>query len=187
VPQGYHNPFDLPRLKDDPEFSKICEGLWQKVESENVRYEWRSVFQAIVLNERSAWVPRILQAIVNADSIGHLSWLARLIEFDGSLIIFTEPEVTRTFLLRATELGGEEGFKEIRSALYASAGPKTRGYTGGELDKQDDYVESQASKAAAFHQSDTVLGTFYNWIKKAEQETKAWHRTRMAAEATDGE
>ena len=182
APHGYRDTFDLPRLKDDPDFPQICDELWKRVEARDGKYQWLSVFQAVVLNERSVWVPRMLKAIAEADSIDGLSWLARLLGFDGSLIVFREPDVTRAFLQRANELAGLTGIKEVRSDLYSSCGPQTRGYTAGELDKEDDYVEAEAAKAAAAHQNDAVLAPFYQWIVEAEQRDKAWNRARIAAE-----
>jgi len=96
--------------------------------------------------------------------------------------VFREPDVTRAFLQRANELAGLTGIKEVRSDLYSSCGPQTRGYTAGELDKEDDYVEAEAAKAAAAHQNDAVLAPLYQWIVEAEQRDKAWNRARIAAE-----
>jgi hypothetical protein len=110
-----------------------------------------------------------------------LSWLADLINFDGSLVIFREPDVARSLLQKADVIGGGKAVAEIRSNLYASCGPQTRSYSEGELDKEDDYVEAEATKAALAHSSDNVLGPFYRWIIEAEQRDRAWNKARVEA------
>lgn len=184
IPQGYRDTFDLPGLKEDAEFHQICDELWKRVDDPEVKgsFHWLRAFQAVVLNDRSNWVPRLLQAIASANSIERLSWLVHLIDFDGSLLIFREPDVIRSLLQRANDIGGGDGLKEIRRALYASCGPKTRSYSGGELDKEDDYVEAEASKAATLHQNDCILGPFYKWIVEAEQRDRAWNKARIEAD-----
>jgi len=187
TPHGYRDTFDLPRLKEDPEFPQICDELWRRVDDLEAkgRYYWLRAFQAVVLNDRSNWLPRLLQAIASANSMERLSWLAHLIDFEGSLVIFREPDLTRSFLQKANEIAGSKGVTEIRSTLYGSCGPKTRSYSGGELDKEDDYVETEASKAAADHSSDSLLGPFYKWIVEAEQRDRAWNKARVEADLAD--
>jgi hypothetical protein len=73
----------------------------------------------------------MLAEIERADSWVRLKQLLDLLHFNGSLVAFRFPEITRAFLQRADEVGGANAAKRIQSALYGISGPATRGYTGG--------------------------------------------------------
>ena len=111
-----------------------------------------------------------------------MTWLAHLIKFDGSLIIFRYPEVTRAFLTRAEAIGNEEERRDVRVSLYSSCGPGSRSFSNGVLNKEDDYVESEAVKATEIHANDLVLGPFYRWIAEVEQRERAMLRMHYEAD-----
>jgi hypothetical protein len=111
-----------------------------------------------------------------------LHLLTDLLRFDGSLIVFGFPELTRAFLAKAQMLGGDELLKKLRSHLYRVTGPAAREYKDGIRDKEQDYVESEALKAAEVFASDALLGPFYRWIVEMEQQDRFWHKAQSEAE-----
>ena len=123
----------------------------------------------------------MLAEIEHADSLVRLRQLLDLLNFNGSLIAFRFPEITRAFLQRADEMGDANGAKRIQSALYGISGPATRGYTGGELDPEHDYLEAEALKSAERHRDDPLLGPFYRWVVEVEQKDRQWNRDDCTA------
>ena len=69
----------------------------------------------------------------------------------------------------------------MRVELYSGCGPQGRSYSNGILDKELDYVEVTAAKAAEAHATDELLGPFYRWIVEVEQKERLVHK--MQAEA----
>ena len=94
-------------------------------------------------------------------------------------MVLRQPDLTRRFLTRARELGG---FEEIRAALYCASGPHTTGWTNGELNEADDYVEAEALKAAEQHAHDPELHPFFRWMAECEQSQKRRARTEHELE-----
>jgi len=96
------------------------------------------------------------------------------------------PEVARAYIERARQVGGDEGERRIKSSLYVGCGPHGKSYTGGVINKDDDYVEAEAAKAATAHANDSVLGPFYRWIVEIEQRdrenTRLRHESDMAGD-----
>lgn len=183
VPGGYRLSFRLNRLAQDPDFAAICDFLWEKANSDPAtknHFNWRRLFQALVIEQEVYWRPKLLAAIDRATTLDAIYHLIQLIHFEGSLVIFRMPEVAAAFLRRAEAVGGVDGFKEMRSNLYHATGPGGRGYTNGELNKDDDYVEAEAIKAAEAHATDPVLGPFFRWIVEREKHDREWNRRRFA-------
>ena len=162
TPLAWRLALDLRSLADEPDYPRLCEELWNRaLDADHPRRrDWVRLFQSVVLHERSGWPTRMLAEIERADSLARLRQLLDLLHFNGSLIAFRFPEITRAFLQCADEMGGANGAKRIQSALHAISGPATRGYTGGELDPEDDYLEAEALKSAERHRDDPVLGPF---------------------------
>jgi hypothetical protein len=183
VPHGYPVAFDLSALAKETDYAAICDELWERVLKpvETQKLDWLKLFQAVVRMDAALWVPRMLTAIEAASSWEALRWLAQLLKFEGSLIIFRFPEITRAFLLRARALGGDELWQTIWAELYSACGPLVRSYSEGILNKQSDYVEAEAARAAEAHASDALLGPFYRWIVSNEQQQRL--RIRMVAQA----
>jgi len=123
----------------------------------------------------------MLSAINGAASEDALVWLAQLLKLEGSLIIFHFPEITRMFLRRALTLGGTQLRHRIRVELYSGCGPQTRLYSNGILEKELDYVEAAAMKAAEAHATDELLGPFYRWIVQVEQKERLMHKMQSDA------
>ena len=79
-------------------------------------------------------------------------------------------------------MGGQELYKNIRASLYTGCGPQTRSFVNGTLDKELDYVEAEAAKAAEAHAADELLGPFYRWIVEIEQKNRLMYKMRNEAE-----
>jgi hypothetical protein len=171
VPRRYKSGFKLPALRSEPDYSEICSEIWKHalVLDDDVHYWWAELFKAVVLEVPEMWVPRLLREIESSGSEKGLLNLIELLRFDGSLIIFCVPEVTKAFLKRSAPLGAMEN---IKWALIRTAGPQVRAYTNDALDPDDDYVEAAAIKAAEENVDDPDLGQFYRWVVKIEQQSR---------------
>jgi hypothetical protein len=190
-PEGYHAvPFGiesrlcLPDLTKEPDYPEICRRLWENVlkADDPQSFYWMRLFQAAVLGDPSFWLERMQHEVETARSEKMLSLLAGLLRFEGSLIIFRFPDLTRAFLKSAKRLGGQGLYEEVRRSLYTGCGPQTRAYSNGMLDKELDYVEAAATKAAETHAADELLGPFYRWIVEIEQSNRLLHKMHSEAQ-----
>ena len=184
LPEGYDFTIRLPGLTAHPDFSGICNELWARVlnRSDPCWHQWRELWQAVVLTDNDQWLPRMLREAEAAKTAEELSTIVLLPRFDGSLMVFRFPDLTRTLLKKAQELGGAELLESIHDSLGFGCGPMVREYAGGVLEKDCDYVEAEAVKAAEAHASDPILGPFYRWIVQREQEDRLRHKARSDAE-----
>jgi hypothetical protein len=106
------------------------------------------------------------------------------LQFEGSIVIFTEPDFVRQILakirahaaLRQTEL-------EFR--LRYSASPRMRGFTNGELDPEYRYYREEAAKAVEIFAHDPELAAFYREIVHTEDDEAA--RQRQWVKTADSE
>ena len=182
VPHDLDGRVVLSEIAKHPGIQSVIKDLWHQVlhaKREHV-WQWVKLFQAVVFTEERFWKDRLIIALKAAKSVDEIAHLRSLISFDGSLIVFGYPEITELFLRSAIKLGGEDGLKEIRAELYGATGPKVRGYENGRLEKEYDYVEAAAEKAAKEHELNDLLGPFYRWIVEREQADKL--RSRMRSE-----
>ena len=180
--------FQLPGLAGEPDFAEICAFLWQKATTTvegYMGYVWRELFQATALDHEQYWLPQLTAAVAAADSLDKLQSVLEIIHFDGSLIIFRYPDLTRAVLAKATDLGGAKGYERTRASLYTMSGPSGRSFTNGELAKESDYMEAEAIKAAEAHSQDALLGPFFRWIVEIERHDREdnlrRYRTDMAS------
>lgn len=171
IPDNWPSDFELPGLRADPAYKEICADLWRRVTDPDQprRYEWTKLFQAVVVGATVDWLEEMKRRVERCESFEALSGLTRLLRFDGSLVIFREPALTLAILVRAEAFGDQDECGEIRAYLYSTAGPRTRSFTEGRLDADDDYVEAEAIRAAEAHAEDPVLGPFYRWIVQVEE------------------
>lgn len=183
VPTDFRSRFRIPGLVSDPEYARICEDLWSRASCrlEEASHWWVLLFQAVAFDGPPLWVAWMLRAVEGASSEEDLLWLARMLRFEGSLVVFRFPALTRAMLERARALGGEAAGK-MRAELYAASGPQARMYSNGVLEERMDYVEAEAVKAAQAHPGDELLGPFYRWIAEVEQKDRLINK--MLAEAS---
>ena len=184
VPSSFEGRLNLPELAKEPDYPEICRDLWGHAlnTKDPQHFYWMRLFQAVVMGDPSIWLDRMQREIDATSSEDTLSLLAGLLRFEGSLIIFRFPNLTRAFLERAKKLGGQELYKNIRASLYTGCGPQTRSFVNGTLDKELDYVEAEAAKAAEAHAADELLGPFYRWIVEIEQKNRLMYKMRNEAE-----
>lgn len=188
LPEVIEGRFRFPQLTHAKKFGTICETLWRHAlrgQGSVQGRAWVEFFQAVVISDEGFWLPKLLTEIKKALTLKRLWWLNQLISFDGSLIVFRLPAVTRAFLQRAHALAGDEGVKEIRSSLYVGCGPRGRSFTEGALDEDSDYVEAEAVRAAEANAHDPDLGSFYRWIVEIEQRDREQLRLRHEADITE--
>jgi hypothetical protein len=184
IPAGFKSRLRIPSLARERDFQAICDELWKKAldPEGKQRHAWVRLFQAVALAEPSVWLPRMQKCVANASSAEALSRLAQLVGFEGSLMIFCFPELTREFLARAQTWGGE-AFNNLRWNLYVGAGSQARSYSSGTWDEGFDYIEAEAAKAAKASAQDGILGPFYRWIVHREQQDRLMLKLRAEAEA----
>ena len=164
---------DAAKLSASPGFSDLREELWKKVAVHDEHsWLWLKLFQSFGLDDTSWLMPRLDREIESARDVEHLRWITKFISFHGSLIALRQPGLTRNFLEKAAQLGGDEGSRSIRAALYCATGPRMWGWTNGNMNSEDDYLEAEALKAAEQHAEDPVLYPFFRWIVECEQEKK---------------
>ena len=187
LPGGFGFTLSFDNLSGESDFPAICDSLWERVLNldQPRRYDWIKLFQAVVLSASSGWLPRLMWCVKQADTEKTLSGLADILRFDGSMIVINEPALTREFLLRAESLGGAKLALDMRTELYASAGPKSWSFTDGARDDGYGYLESEARKAAETHANDDVLGPFYRWITEREEKDRLHMRLSYEAESAE--
>ncbi len=181
LPHAVLGSFQLPGLEKEPDFAEICAFLWQKTATtteDYLGYVWRELFQSIALDHEQYWLPQLTAAVAAADSIDQLRGVLEIIHFDGSLVIFRYPDLTKAVLLKASDLEGTKGYERMRAGLYTLSGPSGRSFTNGELEKESDYLEAEAIKAAELHAADAILGPFFRWIVEIERHEREEHRRR---------
>ena len=177
--------FELPGLENEPDFPAICAHLWEQTMATLTHFMgcvWRELFQGVVLNHTELWRPKFEEAVRLSSTYDNLRNLVEVLHFDGSLIFFRIPGLTKLILRHAEDLSGTDGYKRMRLSLWALSGPGGRSYSNGELDQDSDYVEAEAIKAASTHAADDILGPFYRWIVEGERHDR--ERSRKLYQAS---
>ena len=166
---------DSTKLSAADDYEQLRENVWEKVIADGEHsYLWLKLFQSFGLDDTVWLFPRLIAEIYAATTIERLHWVTKFLSFHGSLMVLRQPDLTRHFLTRARELGG---YEKIRAALYGATGPHSTGWTNGELNEEDDYVEAEAAKAAELHADDAELHPFFRWIAECERSEKRRART----------
>jgi hypothetical protein len=188
IPKAGWSEFRLPELQADADYPRICEELWRRVTNpgQGQWHQWVELFQAVVTIGPSEWLDEFRVRVERCKDSAELSRLIHLLRFDGSLLIFDSPALTRGVLGRIRQLQEQSQHQlESRYQLYRTAGPRSRVRWNGRLREDDDYVEAAAIRAAEEHAEDPVLGPFYRWIVEMEEterlRNEAQHRKQMSA------
>jgi hypothetical protein len=187
IPYGVEGRLRLPALAHVANVGAIVRDLWERVmapETED-RWKWMALFQAVVFEDETFWKEELKRRLQDASTPEGILCLIEVISFEGSLIVFSCPEIAELFLTKARTVAGEEFFEKVRASLYIGSGPRSRGYTNGVLDKNYDYVEAAALKAAEEHSENPVLGPFFRWIVEAEQQDRLRHQMQSATQMAD--
>ena len=177
--------FTLSGLEGETDFHQICDELFTQALNEtrhDYRSDWTSLFQGVAIGYPEQWLSKLLFEIQSAETSDALIAMTNLIRYDGSLIVFRHPDLTRSFLAKAEDLEGAEGRKEMERRLYGISGPQVRGYSNGSLEAKYDYMEAAALDAATQHPEDALLGPFYRWVATIERDAREQHKKITAAD-----
>lgn len=177
LPISYHPEYVLVRLPDTPGYDELARALFAELRAspEKHRHHWQQLFQIAVLQVSPTGL-EMIRAWANATtSAADLESLIETMKFEGSMIIFREPELTRKILHEISRLALGETERLIWY-LGHTASPQMRGYTNHELNPEHRYYREEAAKAAAVHATDPNLGPFYREIVKAEDGDAARNR-----------
>jgi hypothetical protein len=161
---------------------KIFAGL--RAADEEMQYWWRLLFQGAVLRVSPLGVKLLWAWLPEANSAAEIQNLIRTLDFEGSMLIFQEPDLTREILKRARAVAPDQ-FDHLCWQLGFSASPKMRSYLGHELDPIYRYYRDAAAKAAVIHEKDPELGPLYREIERAEEADAARHRHQGALDAVE--
>jgi hypothetical protein len=184
LPHELGKRFSLPGVEEESDFTQICTELFAQALNEirhDHRSDWTSLFQGVAIGYPEQWMTKLQSEITSAENLEVLMSLTDLIRYDGSLIVFQHPALTRSFLAKAEDLEGAEGRKKMESRLYGISGPQVRGYSNGSLEAKYDYMEAAALGAATQHAEDALLGPFYRWIATIERDAREQHKQISAA------
>jgi hypothetical protein len=186
LPHELAKRFILPGLEAESDFTQICTELFAQALNEirhDHRSDWTSLFQGVAIGRPEQWMTKLQSEIASAENMEMLVSLTDLIRYDGSLIVFRHPALTRSFLAKAEDLEGAQGRKEMERRLNGISGPQLRGYDkDGSLEAKYDYMEAAALDAAAQHAEDALLGPFYRWIATIEREAREQHKQITSAD-----
>jgi hypothetical protein len=162
--------------------TKIFAGL--KAADEEMQYWWRLLFQGAVLRVSPLGVKFLWAWLPETNSAAEIQNLIRTLDFEGSMLIFQEPDLTREILIRARTVAPDQ-FDHLCWQLGFSASPKMRSYQGHELDPRYHYYRDAAAKAAVIYEKDAELGPLYRGIERAEEADAARHRHQGALDAVE--
>ena len=173
----------LAGIEKEPDFEHIASTLFRRIfeHPRKQRWQWEQVFRMAVAHTSpmiETLLAEILPQIRNADDLADA---AGLLGFGGSLLVFRYPQLTEAILKKARNFG-TEAFERITWKLIHGAGPEMRGYKNGQLDSQYRYLQAEAEKAVQIHESNRILGPFYQRIVESEIRDQARHRNEHEAE-----
>ena len=175
---------DVSLLKQHPDYKKWVADVWKNAIGKETqrKKEWKNLLQLITRDDFSEFIPELIKEIQTAESEARLVTLSDIVLFEGSLVIFRFPELTEAILRRAEELGGNslKGKLEFRLTFYSR--PHSYETTKGVLDKDCDYVEAEAVRAANANKKNSLLYRFYSNIVKEEVDRRKRDKALSEAE-----
>jgi hypothetical protein len=185
IPHALEGRLRLPELTKTAEIGAIVDDLWKRSKgpASIEIWMWIKLFQGVVMEDERFWYDRFVSEVAAATTEDELERLVQLISFEGSLVVFSYPKITEAILGKAQAIGGDEFFSKTRWQLHGGSGPTVRGFTNGELDKEYDYLEAAALKAAEKHADSQILGPFYRWMVETEQKDRLFHKLRADEDA----
>ena len=168
--------FMLEKLPETAGYPQRAEDLFRHYRESDAKshYLWRVLFQIAVLRVSPLgleFMKKWLPEIKNGEEL--LNFVETM-HFNGSMIIFWQPELVRAVLRKALAVAPEK-FSEISWYLGNTASPQMRGYTNHVLDPEQRYYREEAAKAAAVFAADPELSAFYRDIVRREDDDAARH------------
>jgi hypothetical protein len=174
---------ELPQLNDYP---SLAEDLFERFRraSDVSRYWWQILFRDAVLRVSPVGLDLMKKWLPKVQNAEELEEFIRTLQFEGSMVIFREPEFTKAILLRIRQIAPTE-FERMRWYLGHTASPRIRSYVGHQLEPKYQYYREEAAKAAAIHEKDPELAAFYREILRGEDADAARHREQAELDAVE--
>ena len=176
----------LEGIEKEPDFETLARDLFQRIvtKPEDQRWLWEELFRVVVSRTSPLTEVLITEHLPQLDNADDLADIASLLGWEGSLIVFRNPELTEAILRKARTLGADVQ-ERITWKLIHGSGPTVRGYTNGELDPQYRYLRDEAEKAAKSHESNEILRSFYQKIVNMEIRDAERHRKEQDVDLAD--
>ena len=178
--------FPLEGLRSLPDYPSLARGLFEALRTadDHFQYWWRLLFQDAVLRVSPLGLEFMKGWLPEVQTPRELERFIAALHFDGSMIIFREPEFVRAILQRVRQIAPSD-FEMMQSYLGNTAAPSIRGYVGHQLEPEFRYFREEAAKAVAIHEKDADLASFYRAIMRSEDSDAA--RLKREAELDEAE
>lgn len=181
-PIPYAPGLTLRGIENEPDFESIARHLLHRIReaTTDTQWMWSRLFTMTVSQTSSMLEALLMEWLPEVKDVDEMYDFTELIRFEGSLVIFSYPELTKAILTKARSFG-PESYNRVVWMIIGSAGPQMRAYSNGELDPEYRYLRQEAEKAVQIHQSDPVLGPFFQ--KVLENEINDAQRNRLERES----
>lgn len=172
----------LVALPSTPDYAALVEDLvacWRSATKDD-RFWWRHLFQDAVLRVSPLGLAHLKRWLAETTSPHDIEEIIDALQFQGSRIIFTEPDFVLQLLAKIRAHAPAQQ-SELEFSLRCSASPRMRGFTNGELDPEHRYYREEAAKAVEIFARDPELSAFYREIVRAEAVEAASQRRWVTA------
>lgn len=176
---------ELPKVEDYTELAQDLFAQLRQADEKSQRW-WLQLFQLAVLQASPLGMEFIRRWLEELNDAKNLELLIDTLQFEGSMIVFNEPDLVKAILLKIHALAPAQ-FERMRWHLGHSASPQMRGYTNHELDPEYRYYREEAAKAAAVHANEPELAAFYREIVRSEDADAARQRQWAELELSEWE
>ncbi len=136
---------------------------------------WRRLLHVAVMEVSPLGVELVRERLPHVTDEEALVRLIQALHFDGSNVIFAVPDLVRV-ILGKIEVIVPAKMDELRFELAHTASPKIRSFEGTNMGPEAKFYREQAAKAAAVHEGDALLGSFYREIVRSEDASEQRHR-----------
>ena len=179
-PLPFHANYVLVELPKVERYAELAQDLFGRLRQadEKSQYWWSRLFQRAVLQVSPFGLELIRQWLAEINDAKNLELLIDTLKFEGSRIIFNEPDLVKAILKKIRTLAPAK-FEKMSWNLGQTSSPQMRGYTNHKLDTQYRYYREEAAKAAAVHAYYPELAAFFREIVLLE-DTDAAQQSRWA-------
>jgi hypothetical protein len=177
TPLPYNANYVLTELPQVPDYATLARQLFQSARAAEPRdrRDWLVLFQLAVLRVAPLGLDLLREGLAQATTLTDVEVIIDALQFEGSTVIFQEPQLVKGILRKLLVLVPAE-FEKWRWELGNTASPRMRGYTNHQLDPEHRYYREEAAKAAAIHAQDAELAAFYREIVRYEDADAARQR-----------
>ena len=178
----------LTGLDKVEDYARIASDIWRNYQAspanDESRYWWRKLFQNAVMQVSPLGVDFLRQWLREIGTLPELKELIEAMHFEGSMLVFTQPDFVREILNKAREIAPTE-FEQVRWQIGYTASPKMRGYIDHQLEPEYRYYREEAAKAAIVHAQDPELSALYREIVRSEDADAARQRREGELDAVE--